>query len=130
MVSRRRAATTFGALVLGLTLAAPMHGSGVNLHTNNVTFSGPVRLPGVTLTAGTYIFERVEATNPDIVVVRSGDRTKVYYMAMTQRAHRPEGLANDRLVTFGEARPGAVPPIAAWYPIGEAMGHAFVYPRR
>jgi hypothetical protein len=64
MVNRKRT-IAFGALVLGFFLAAPpMHGSGNNLHTNNLTFSGPVRLPGVTLAPGTYIFERVEPTTP------------------------------------------------------------------
>ncbi len=84
----------------------------------------------MTLTAGTYLFERVEPTNPDVIVVRSGDRTKVYYMAETRRADRPAGLDRSRLVTFGEARRGEVPPITAWYPEGEQKGHAFVYDAR
>jgi hypothetical protein len=130
MVNRRNTLTAFGALVLGLFLAAPMRGSEVSLHTNNLTFSGPVRLPGVTLAAGTYIFERVEPTNADVVVVRSGDRMKVYFMASTQRVDRPVGLPRNLLVTLGEARPGIAPPITAWYPEGQRMGHAFIYETR
>jgi hypothetical protein len=128
MTNRTRTFSTLGALVLGLSLTAPMHGAAsAVLHTNRLTFGGPVRLPGVTLAAGSYLFERVEPTNADVIVVRSGDRTKVYFMAMTRRTERPAGLAADRLVTFGESRRGEVPPIAAWYPEGAQRGHAFVY---
>ena len=130
MVNRKRLFTAFGGLVLGLALATPLLGSGSALHTNRLTFSGPVRLPGVTLTAGTYLFERVVPTNPDIIVVRSGDGARVYFMAVTRRSERSAGLDRDRLVTFGEAARGEVQPIAAWYPSGERMGHAFVYAAR
>jgi hypothetical protein len=83
MVTRKSALTALVALVLGSGLSVPVHGVPNVLHTNNLTFSGPVGLPGVTLPGGTYIFERVVATNPDAVVVRSLDRTHVYYMGTT-----------------------------------------------
>jgi hypothetical protein len=128
MAIRTRSLSMLGALVLGLAVTAPLSGSeGRNLHTNRLVFGGPVRLPGITLPAGAYLFERVEPVNRDVVVVRSDDRSKVYFMAMTRPAQRPEGLAADRLVTFGEVERGGVPPIAAWYPDGERVGHAFIY---
>ena len=132
MTNRTRTFSTLGALVLGLSLTSPMRGaeSATALHTNRLTFDGPVRLPGVTLAAGAYLFERVEPTTPDVIVVRSNDRTKVYFMAMTRRIDRPAGLAANRLVTFGEAVRGVAPPITAWYPEGERNGHAFVYDAR
>jgi hypothetical protein len=131
MANRTRSFSVLTALVLGLSVTAPLGGAESRaLHTNRLTFSGPVRLPGVTLPAGAYLFERVEPVNRDVVVVRSDDRSKVYFMAMTQPAHRPEGLPADRLVTFGEAERGTVPPIAAWYPEGEQIGHTFIYARR
>ena len=99
-----------------------MQGSGEHLRTNHLTFSGPVRLPGVTLVAGTYVFERVEATNPNVIAVRSGDRARVYFMGNTIPAERPAGLARGRLVTLGEAPRGTVPPIEAWYPEGDPTG--------
>lgn len=130
MVNPRSTLAASGALALVLFLAAPMHGTETNTHANLLTFSGPVRLPGVTLVAGSYIFERVEPTNADIIVVRSGDRTRNYYMGWTNRVEKPANLAPDRLVTLGEARPGTVPPVMAWYPQGEVRGHAFIYPGR
>ena len=131
MANRTRSLSLVGALVLGLSVTAPLGGAtSPPLHTNRLVFSGPVRLPGVTLAAGAYLFERVEPVNRDLVVVRSDDRSKVYFMAMTLPSHRPAGLAANRLVTFGEVARGAVPPIAAWYPEGEQIGHTFVYGSR
>ena len=108
-----------------------MHGTeSRNTHADLLTFSGPVRLPGVTLAAGSYMFERVEPTNPDVIVVRSGDRTRKYYMGWTNRVEKPAHLSADRLVALGEARPGTPPPVTAWYPQGELRGHAFIYAER
>jgi hypothetical protein len=99
--------------------------------TTIVTFSGPVGLPGVTLGAGTYVFEVASPeTSLDVVRVRSKDRSLVYFAGITQLVSRPEGLGSDRIVTFGEAPPGIAPPIAAWYPIGSALGHRFLYRNR
>jgi hypothetical protein len=112
---------------MGLVLTVPMHGAEVALRTNYLTFSGPVALPGVTLQAGTYIFERVVDTEPDIVVVRDRARSKVYFLAFTQRAERPAGMSRTAAVTFGEARPGTPVPITAWYPLDSLTGHRFVY---
>jgi hypothetical protein len=127
MTSRQLALTAFGALVLGLVLTVPMHGSEISLRTNYLTFSGPVALPGVTLGPGTYIFERAVATEPDIVVVRNTDRSKVYFLAFTERVERPAGMSHTSTVTLGEARPGTPVPITAWYPPDSRSGHRFVY---
>ena len=65
MTSRKSVLAVFGVLTMGLVLTVPMHGAEVALRTNYLTFSGPVALPGVTLQAGTYIFERVVETEPE-----------------------------------------------------------------
>ncbi|MGE0460280.1 MAG: hypothetical protein AB7Q16_02825 [Vicinamibacterales bacterium] len=127
MVKRTLLLTAFGALILGCVLVVPMHGEVNTLSTNHLTFSGPVSLPGVTLSAGTYVFERAVSTNPDVVVVRNAERSKVFYLGSTMRASRPAGGRRDLAITFGEAARGVPPPITAWYPIGEETGHAFVY---
>jgi hypothetical protein len=127
MTTRKSVLAVFGALTVGLVLTVPMHGAEVDHRTNYLTFSGPVALPGVTLQAGTYIFERLIDTEPDIIVVRDRDRSKVYYMAFTHRAERPAGMSRTSAVTFAEARPGAPVPITAWYPLNSRSGHRFVY---
>lgn len=127
MTSRKSVLAVFGVLTMGLVLTVPMHGAEVALRTNYLTFSGPVALPGVTLQAGTYIFERVVETEPDIIVVRNRDRSKVYFMAFTERTERPAGMSRANAVTLGESRPGTAPRITAWYPIDSRSGHRFVY---
>jgi hypothetical protein len=93
-----------------------------------VTFSGPVLLPGVTLPAGTYIFERADPLNHiDLVRVLARDRSKVYLLGFTTQVPRPEGLPRDRVILFHEARTGAAPRIDAWFPQDEPVGHRFVY---
>jgi hypothetical protein len=94
---------------------------------NNLTFSRPVALPGVVLPAGTYVFERASWNSPDIVRVLSVDRRQVYFMAFTLEVRRPEGLANDHVVTFGEAKAGTPLSIAVWYPIDSMTGRQFIY---
>ena len=93
---------------------------------NNLTFSKAVMLPGITLTAGTYVFESGPGgTNPNIVRVMSQNRQKLFYLGFTNPVVRPRGH-EPSVLTFGEAANGA-PPILAWYPVGSNQGHAFLY---
>jgi hypothetical protein len=95
--------------------------------TNNLTFSKPVSLPGVTLAAGTYVFESAPGgTNPNIVRVVSPNRQKQLYLGFTVPIVRPRDAEPD-ILTFGEAAPGASAPILAWYPLGSNSGHRFMY---
>src|SRR5438132_6871826 len=117
MFTFKSAAAAIGAVVVAVTALV-----GVSVHAwskDYLTFSQRVALPGVTLEAGTYVFERADANVPDIVHVLSEDRKKVYFMAFTRPIGRPAGLQRDRVVLLGEVRPGVAPPIKAWFPIGE-----------
>jgi hypothetical protein len=54
---------------------------------NNLTFSTAVMLPGVTLTAGTYVFEAGPGgANPNIVRVMSQNRQKLFYLGSRIRS--------------------------------------------
>jgi hypothetical protein len=95
-----------------------------------LTFSQPVRLPGISLGSGTYVFELADPQGaPDVVRVLSRDRKTAYFMGFTHAASRPRGMRDDAVVSLGEAGPGAVAPITAWWPIGEMTGHEFIYPK-
>ena len=97
-------------------------------HINHVTFSQPVRLPGVLLPAGTYEFELGPVgTHRDIVRV-SGKRGQPFYMGFTREVPRPKGWPNTRVMELTETAPGAPAAIAVWYPLNAPSGHAFVYP--
>jgi hypothetical protein len=96
--------------------------------TTYLTFSQPVRLPGVSLGAGTYSFELPDPTGAwDVVRVASRDGSRVFFTGFTQAIQRPASLARDVRITMGEATAGRPAPITAWYPHGESMGHRFVY---
>jgi hypothetical protein len=98
-----------------------------NIHENKLTFSRPVALPGVTLPAGSYWFDVASPTALDVVVVRSADGRKVFYMGFTATVERPRTMAKDAPIAFGEASANEARPIAAWYELGESTGHRFLY---
>jgi len=119
-----------GALFLGLVAAAgsSIAAGTVDTHTNYITFSRSVALPGVELAAGTYIFETpTNSMSNSIVRVSSRDRRKVFLTAYTRQVERAKNDRGKVLVTLGEATPGAAPPVSAWFPIGESVGHQFIY---
>jgi hypothetical protein len=115
------------ALLVVLALSAGVF-AGPFGNTMYLTFNRPVGLPGVTLPAGSYVFERVEtASRIDLVQVRSRDRSTVYLTAFTRMVDRPGDLRPGQVVTFREAKAGAPPQIATWFPAGEPRGHQFIY---
>jgi hypothetical protein len=121
---------TVGALFLGLVATAATTARGNSDHTNYLTFSRAVSLPGVELAAGTYIFESpTNSMSNSIVRVSSRDRKRVFITAYTLQVPRPNGDDGRVLVQLGEAAAGTAPPIAAWFPIGESVGHQFIYNR-
>lgn len=128
----RKLALTFVVVALAGTAGQRQAGAWTNVSkTMYLTFSGPVRLPGVTLNAGTYIFEIANPmSTSDVVVVRGRERQKTYFVGLTRPIVRPSGArAANTLVTFGEAVRGEAQPITAWYPTGEQTGREFLYVR-
>jgi hypothetical protein len=126
-MGKRKSASAVVCIIVLLAAAVSLYGQSAN-RTTFVTVSGPVALPGVTLGAGTYVFEVIDPiTNNDIVTVLNKDRSKVYYSGFTRRVDRPTGQVG--AVSIEEAPPGAAPRILAWYPIGLSTGHGFIYPK-
>ena len=124
-ITRRGILAVLGLALVGLVAAAPGD-AGVDSHrTTELTFNRPFSLPGVTLGAGTYIFERASENAIEVVRVSSRDRRSVYYMGFTQLVEKPRGVASP--VTFGEAPAGSASPVRAWYPTGTNTGHRFLY---
>ena len=117
---------TLGLALVGLVAAAPGDASVDSERTTELTFSKPFSLPGVTLGAGTYIFERAAPLSAiEVVRVSSQDRRFVYYMGFTELVQKPRGVASP--ITFGEAPAGAPVPVREWYPTGTSTGHRFLY---
>jgi hypothetical protein len=131
MLNRKLAFAACAAGTALAVMAISLEGGSNPEHTTYLTFNTPFALPGIGLPPGTYVFELVTpGVRTDLVRVLSRDRSQVHLTAFTRLVERPEGLRADRQVTFGEARRGAPPPITAWYPIGESVGHQFIYPPR
>jgi len=123
-----------GAL-LGLIIAAgtvtTLSASVRSNRLEYLTFSGPVSLPGVTLSRGTYTFEVANSeSSADIVRVRNRATDAVVFLGFTYRVERPKGMADNRSIVFGEAPRGVVPPILEWYPGGDMTGHQFRYSQK
>jgi hypothetical protein len=115
-----------GLALVGLVAAAPGDAGVDTNRTTELTFSRPFSLPGVTLGAGTYIFERAAPQSAiEVVRVSSRDRRFVYYMGFTELVDKPRGITAP--VTFGEAPSGSASPVRAWYPTGTNTGHRFLY---
>ena len=122
--------TAVGAALLVVVMAASMHARGTAAQTTYLTFSGPFALPGVALSAGTYIFELADlASTRNVVRVLSRDRSQLYLTAFTHRIERPRGLGAGVSVSFSEVPQGVTPPVRAWYPSGVSIGHQFIYPK-
>jgi hypothetical protein len=95
-----------------------------------LTFSGPVSLPGVTLRATMYSFEVLDyRTSGNLVSVRDCSTRQSVFLGFTQRVDRPVNAKKGASVVFGESPRGVPPPIVAWYPSGDSVGHQFIYGR-
>jgi hypothetical protein len=128
MFARKIVHALCGVVLLGV-LGSSAVGAFIDARrTTYFTFSRSVQLPGVTLPAGTYIFE---IANPDgganAVVVRSRDRSKVYALKLTLGIYRPQSHDLKPAIAFGETPAGTPPPVKAWYPQGETLGREFLY---
>jgi len=126
--SRSLKVALVGALFLGLSAAAPTSASSDRSHLTYVTFQRPVMLPGdVQLAPGTYTFEL--ATSPGMGLVRVSSRDlQTVYLAYTSEVERPSNNGDrEAIVTLSKNLPGAMPSINAWYPLGDSVGHQFVY---
>lgn len=125
-ITRRGTLAVLGLALAGLVAAGPGDASVDTNRTTQLTFSKPFSLPGVTLGAGTYIFERAAPQSAiEVVRVSSRDRRFVYYMGFTELVEKPRGATSP--VTFGEAPAGSAIPVREWYPTGTNTGHRFLY---
>jgi hypothetical protein len=131
MLNHKAVLTACGAALLGVLVTVSVKAwGGDDRHTTYVTVNSPFALPGIALGPGSYVFELADPQmSHSIVRVMSRDRKHVYLTAFTNLAQRPAGVGSDRVIAFAEVPKGITPPVKAWYPIGESMGHLFIYPK-
>ncbi len=128
MCGRKWMHVVFGVIVAALATTSGAGAFGSPTRTSYLTFNQPIALPGVSLAAGTYIFEIADVNARDVVRVMSRDWREVYLQSFTRVVRRPEGLGRDRLVSFGEAPSGRPQPVRVWWPQYQEIGREFVYP--
>jgi len=94
-----------------------------------ITFSGPVEVPGQTLSAGKYTFKLVDSpSNRHIVQIFNEREDHVYATILTIPVYRQKAPDKTQ-ITFYEARIGEAPPVRAWFYPGDTMGQEFIYPK-
>lgn len=92
-----------------------------------LTFSDPVKVPGATLPAGTYVFELVNpASSIDVVKITDHAGSKLYALASVVPTIRPEPT-EDVILLFTPMDKSSMPAIRGWYPPGGRHGHLFLY---
>ena len=108
-------------------LAATFTGANTPTRMTYFTFNTPVRVTGVLLPAGTYVFEIANPyTASNVVRIQDRKRSKVYVSALTRVVTRPHARRLDATIVFGEAGPRTPRPITAWYPEGDTTGRQFL----
>jgi hypothetical protein len=127
MISRKAFLTLCGMAVLTV-LATSSTGAMVNSSkTTYFTFSKAVQVTGVSLPAGTYIFEVINpGTGSDVVRVTSRDRSKLYALRITRAIYRPHTRDLKPSILLGEQAAGTPPTVKAWFPDGEVVGREFI----
>jgi hypothetical protein len=94
-----------------------------------LTFSGPVQIPGATLSAGSYVFKLADLSgNRHVVQVFDKAEKKIYATLLAIPNDRMEP-ADEPVVMFSERPAGSPQAVKVWYYPGERVGNEFVYPK-
>jgi len=130
----RAAATVFSIGLLSATLLPSAKADEFNRKTE-ITFSGPVEIPGVHLTgwgvlpAGTYVFKVMDSqSDRHIVQIFSKDEKTVYATILAIPNYRLKPT-DKTVITFRERPAGEPEALRAWFYPGRNWGEEFVYPK-
>jgi hypothetical protein len=122
--------SSLGAVVVAIAMMTPAPVTGAETYDKLafLTFSGPVQIPGATLSAGTYRFRLTNpATSRNVLQVLSNDGAIVYAMFHTIPDARTS-LTDEAVVTFRETPVGVPPAVRSLFYGGEYHGYEVVYP--
>ena len=114
------------SIILGLAamLVVSSATAGPARLTTKITFSQPVRVPGVTLNAGTYYFSAPNANNRTLVSIENEQREFVtQFMGIADYSVK----LDHNIILFGDHECGPKA-IKSWFYPGSGSGIRFVYP--
>lgn len=121
-----RYGSLLAAAVVTLTMISTANADTFNKKTK-LTFSKPVRVPGVTLGAGTYIFKLVDSQSSRHIVQVSNLRQDKVYATILAIPDYKLNPSSKTIVTFGEVGAGCAAAVKAWFYPGDTFGNRFVY---
>jgi hypothetical protein len=116
--SSQKRRDVFGT-ILGLVILSVGHAliAAPSNQKTKLTFSQPVSVPGVVLTAGSYYFKVADSqSNRNIVQLTNLRGDKLYATVLSIPDYRMKPTSHT-VITFGEAQPRAATPIynKAWF---------------
>jgi hypothetical protein len=128
-----KAATTVCCMTLMSAVLAPSAKADDWNRKTEITFSGPVEIPGVhlvgwsVLPAGTYVFKILDSqSDRHIVQIFNKDETVIYATILAIPNYRLK--ATDKtVITFRERPAGQPEALRAWFYPGRNWGEEFVY---
>src|SRR5438093_9623412 len=86
----------------------------------NVTFSGPVEIPGRVLPAGAYVYKRLNPDVPYVVEILSADERHVEAMVLGIPASR-RNVTGKAVIELREPRAAGAPPaVRDWFYPGDS----------
>jgi hypothetical protein len=94
-----------------------------------LTFNEPVQVPGITLSAGTYVFKLADTSDRTIVQIWNEDETSLITTILAIADYRGE-TPDKTIVTFDERPAGQPEALKAWFYPGDNSGVEFVYPKQ
>jgi hypothetical protein len=110
-----------------VAVAAPKGGAARQGHL--LTFSGPIGIPGASLTAGTYLFAFPSRQDAGLIRVSSTNGADIYALFHSNLVtDTARGIKSDSGITWRPRREGQAPSIASWFPAGSSEGREFRYP--
>jgi hypothetical protein len=119
-----------GAALAVVALLVTAAGADERDRLTYLTFSGPVQLPGVTLTAGTYTFRLADLEGDrHVVQVLRKDDSKLIATVLTI-PNKLLDAPKDPYVMFEERPAGSPQAMKAWFYPGNSIGEEFIYPKK
>ena len=121
---RRRVMAVACAACVGIAL--PAAADAQNERTE-LKFSEAVKIPGMTLDPGTYVFRLADlSSDRHLVQVMNEDETQLITTIPAVPAQRQDAVG-DTVLKFNPSA-GGTPALKAWFYPGTVFGHEFVYP--
>jgi hypothetical protein len=90
-----------------------------------LTFSGPIQIPGVSLTPGAYCFRKIA---PTLLQVSNEDRTTIYATFFVHQVWKDEPT-KDYTVKLEKTVAAAPPRLTTLFPAHSLEGYSIPYPK-